>query len=517
MKEPKQTRRELVLAAAKQTVREQNLDFFHDSKNVAWVSIPVNNHLETYKVQSPEFKTRVRYFVYKVFNDTDPKTVNTWINYFDTVAICEGRKIETHLRVAVQDDILYIDLCNDAWQVVEVSADGWAVRDHSPVKFQRMPDMQPLPIPQQGKNLSEFAKFFNVPPKDEVLLLAWLTFSAGCVDVPYPLLVLTGEQGSGKTSISTIVQDLIDPNAVKLLMEPHSQKDLAIAAGRARLLVYDNLSKLTTKMSDTLCRISTGGGFRTRTLYTTADETCFQFKLPCLINGIEELASRADLLDRSILITLKYLENPDHTFETRFEATKPEMFGAMLDTIVAGRRAIDSVVIPTQRQCGYRPPRMIAFARWGVAIESSLGFPPGTFLAAYYANIEEAKGMVIDNSSVALLIPHFLHEARPTWEGPAGKLLHDLREFIALSGTKLGPPSEFIELLKHPEFPKTANKLSGELRRLQPALRKLGISFEVLKPTNRGRSLRLTRMPSVMRYGQHTETKAFNHDATTVQ
>jgi hypothetical protein len=70
-------------------------------------------------------------------------------------------------------------------------------------------------------------------------------------------------------------------------------------------MVYDNLSHLTANQSDALCRISTGGGFSTRTLYENDEETVFEFIRPQMITGIDELASRGDLLERSLMVELQ--------------------------------------------------------------------------------------------------------------------------------------------------------------------------------------------------------------------
>jgi hypothetical protein len=64
------------------------------------------------------------------------------------------------------------------------------------------------------------------------------------------------------------------------------------------MIAFDNLSHLQDWFSDDLCRLATGGGFAVRTRYETAEETIFEAQRPLILNGIEELATRADRLDR---------------------------------------------------------------------------------------------------------------------------------------------------------------------------------------------------------------------------
>ena len=73
-----------------------------------------------------------------------------------------------------------------------------------------------------------------------------------------------------------------------------------IAASNSWCLAFDNLSHLADWQSDALCRISTGGGLATRELYTDQDETILDVQRPIILNGIEEIVTRNDLLDRSI-------------------------------------------------------------------------------------------------------------------------------------------------------------------------------------------------------------------------
>src|SRR5438034_11429068 len=119
---------------------------------------------------------------------------------------------------------------------------------------------------------------------------------------PYPVLGFHGEQGSGKSTRARIVRSLIDPHSVPLRCEPKEARDLMIAATNAWCIALDNLSYLPAWLSDALCRLATGGGFGTRELYSDADEVLFEAQRPVILNGIEELATRGDLLDRAIIL-----------------------------------------------------------------------------------------------------------------------------------------------------------------------------------------------------------------------
>ena len=55
-------------------------------------------------------------------------------------------------------------------------------------------------------------------------------------------------------------------------------------------------------ISDTLCRLATGGGFAVRQLNTDEDEVLFDGARPVILNGIEDIVTRPDL---AVFLTLE--------------------------------------------------------------------------------------------------------------------------------------------------------------------------------------------------------------------
>src|SRR5262249_14350570 len=126
---------------------------------------------------------------------------------------------------------------------------------------------------------------------------------------PYPVLDLVGEHGSAKSTFARVLRKLIDPNSASLRALPREDRDLFIAANNGHLLVFDNVSKMPDWISDTLCRLATGGGFATRQLYSDGDEALFDAMRPIILNGIEDIIERPDLADRAIFLTLESIDD----------------------------------------------------------------------------------------------------------------------------------------------------------------------------------------------------------------
>src|SRR5258708_2361168 len=211
-----------------------------------------------------------------------------------------------------------------------------------PVRFRRPACMLPLPVPQQGGSIESLNSFLNLASRDDfVLIVAWLLAALGSGG-PYPLLAISGEQGSAKTVLSKLLKALIDPNAAPVRSLSREERELMIAANNGYLLAFDNLSGLPVWLSDALCRLASGGSFAVRRLYSDDEEVLFEAARPILLNGIEEVVSRPDLGDRAIFLTLAPIAEARRRSEAQlwreFEIARPRMLGALLDAVVHGLR-----------------------------------------------------------------------------------------------------------------------------------------------------------------------------------
>jgi hypothetical protein len=184
-------------------------------------------------------------------------------------------------------------------------------------------------------------------------------------------------KGSAKTVLSKLLRALIDPSVAPVRALPRDERELFIAASHSHVLAFDNLSGLPPWLSDTLCRLTSGGAFSTRRLFTDQDEILFAAARPVILNGIEDVITRPDLADRAILLMLapiaEWQRRPEHALWREFELACPYILGALLDAAAQGLR-----MLPRARLM--RLPRMADFALWATACESAYR-PAGTFQA----------------------------------------------------------------------------------------------------------------------------------------
>ncbi|MFQ5733042.1 MAG: hypothetical protein ACE5KM_13960 [Planctomycetaceae bacterium] len=455
------------------------LELFHSpgADPDGFTSIPVDGHRETWRIGTKSF----RYWLQRLYwnahkSAANAQAVQDGIGVLRGKAFFDGPEISVFVRLAEFDGVIWLDIGNTDWQAVRIDGDGWDVVNAPPVRFVRPRGMLPLPIPERGGNVDDLRPFLNVgSDADWLLAVSWMIAALRPAG-PYPVLGLHGEQGSAKSTACRMLRSLVDPNDADLRSQPRNEQDLVIAASNGWIVALENLSKIPDWFSDALCRLSTGGGFGTRELYTDDEEKLFNAKRPVMLNGISELATRPDLLDRSILVTLPRIPDDARRTETElwqeFDAAKPRILGALLDAVSTALANIDGVVLPCK-------PRMADFAEWGCAAEPALNCVPGAFLAAYMGNRATANEAAIESSIIAEPLLALLR-GRDDWDGTATELKGHLED-AADSRT-----------IKQHNWPKRPHVLSGELRRIAPNLRRMGIDVEFGRSGGR-RFIRLAR------------------------
>ena len=404
---------------------------FHTPDGEAYASILVEGHTETWLLKVKGFRRWLARLFYEEYGKAPgSQAIQDALGVLEGKAVFDGDAFPVYTRLAEHNGAIYLDLGNPAWQAVEITPNGWQVIGTPPVKFRRAKGMLPLPEPVRGGTLAALRPFVNIASEDDWrLVVSWLLMALRPTG-PYPVLVVYGEQGSAKSSLVRVLRALVDPNTAALRTTSREERDLVIAATNGWLIALDNLSHLPDWLSDALCRLATGSGFATRELYTDADETIFAAQRPIVLNGIEEVATRGDLLDRAITLYLPTIpedqRQDEKVFWEEFEQARPQIFGALLDIVSAALQHLPTTTLS-------RKPRMADFALWSCAAAEACGWTAQDFLNAYQGVREAVHDLTLDASPVGPLVRDFAQQHN-SWEGTASALLMEL-EILAQGAT----------------------------------------------------------------------------------
>ncbi len=447
-------------------IKNNDMELFCDSVNDTYASVMINGHREILSIESKEFNWYLNHLYYKQFN----KTINK-DNLLQVINILQAearfgkvKKISLSNRVAKNDNSFWYDLSNEKWQVIEINVDDWNIIDNPPILFNRYRHQAEQLIPVRNGDINKIFDYLNIK-NYHTLFLCWLV-SCFVSDIPHAMPIIYGEKGAAKSTACSLLKQLIDPSVLDTLTIPKDMRSLIVNLQKHWFLPFDNVSYINEEVSDTLCRAITGGGIQQRKLNTNAEDCIFTFKKCFAINGINNVATRSDLLDRAILIELYRIDDKERRelseVQNSFKVDLPYILGGIFDVLSKAMSIYPTVKLD-------RLTRLADFTRWGYAIGEALGGKGQIFLKEYDRNINTQNIETINNDVVATLIIAFMKDKKE-WKGRISELYNSLLNLTTTCGVSANSK----------QLPKGANHLSRRLKSLQSNLNAMGISFDIL-------------------------------------
>lgn len=444
---------------------EQRVDLFHDENKDVFAKLKDTG--EVWKIGSRAFRDWLTSGFYKTTGKSSrDQSMREALGTMEGLGRYRGELQQVFIRVGKTETHYYLDLGEPGKsRCIEIGRDGWRVKTRSPVAFVRFETMQALPEPVSGGDVALLWSLVNIPDEGRSLVLAWLL---ECLrpDSPFPVLELLGEQGSAKSSTQATLRRIFDPNSCDLRAAPKTPEDVFVAGGANWIVSYENISHLSAPMQDAYCVLATGGGFAKRKLYSDADEVVIRVKRPVVINGIAAAITAQDLIDRTLSIETPVIRDRREVsgLTQEFERNHARIVGGLLDIMVLALANLPDMEIPADDR-----PRLIEFAKLGMATVKAMGGNPATFLTQFNKHRDESISRTIDASPVATAVLAYMER------NPAG--ITDTAEHIMRA----------VEQVRSPGYsdawPRTPKGFADSLRRAAPALRQLKIECHSLPKT----------------------------------
>lgn len=410
-------------------------------------------------------------------------TLKQLVNTCDAVALCQGQKHKTYRRIARMGDRVEVDLGDETFEAVIISPDGWAIGKPT-AHFLRHDNAKALPRPTRGATIDMLRPFVNVPD-DQFPLFIGSILDAYKGHGDYLITAFTGEQETGKSELVRTQRNLVDPvELADLASLPRTEEELAIDCRNSYFLAFDNVSKLPQWLSDAFCRVATGGGVKTRQLYSNNEQCILDVCRPLALNGIEDFVVAGDLISRTVLIQPEVIPEEERLEKRKlrkaFHEACPAILGCIFDALSHGLRTLDCVKLD-------KLPRMADSAQWIAACFPAWGWTYQDWLAPYQESQGQAAINTLDKTGAAVALRAFMQD-KESWMGTSSELFEQINTMLEehpISRVLSGKPADGIRV-DTKFFPKSPVALTNALRKAAPNLRSLdGIDFRRLSGKNK--------------------------------
>ena len=321
-------------------VRDHNNNSFLKLKDYSRMGInllPANSKVTRYWISSTIEEETERF--------PTASTLAYVMQHLDAKASAMGDKAKIFRRIGGDMEAIWYDIGGNNF--VKITKDTFGIYPDTALTFMRETNegVQNLPTNRRPEDVMRLFDVVNVPDRfQQILILTWLV-NCFLPWAQYPILLLCGSRGSGKSWLARILKRLVDPvegNASELLVnKPRDVNYLIHLLSHNACAVLDNLSFIDTEMSDVLCQVVTGGVMPTRQLYTTNDSVLIDIKSRLIITAINKEifeSGTGDLAERTIAIEIDRPEGKYVTEESLnedFDSVRSDILGGIL-AIVQG-------------------------------------------------------------------------------------------------------------------------------------------------------------------------------------
>jgi len=445
--------------------------------NQIFAKIENNKHIETIDLNSAKARS---WLLYNYKQET--KKLGSAESYKNALEGIKGdalfdssNKEIIYTRIAQINNAIYYDLCSPKWEIVKITKDTIEIIPHSEssptfVRTQSMNEQVKSRF-ESRKALEELVNLLRI--KDDKLVFIIHLISFFFEQYQSPIMVIQGEHGSIKTTITKTVKRIVDPSASNISSLPIRKDDIPLGFSRKYLSVFDNVSELKQNVSDMFCRAITGEETSKRQLYTDADEYIFQYKRKIILNGIAPKIESPDFNDRAIFYETSQIPDnemlTEEEFNQKLDELLPHILGEIFDVLSKTMKRYNEIgkdIKPFSR--------MGEFEKYGETISRLLGYKDNEFLADYKEKWKLSSTNAIEAYPIVNLIRDLIKDVKH-FEDSVANLHKELKN--------RAKEAEIETKGKESGFPSRPNRLSSQLKLLNPLFRKLGYDITIKQYT----------------------------------
>jgi len=393
--------------------------------------------------------------------------------YVQDVIYRKQNPVSIHRRLdgSIRKGMIVYALANTERNTVIVKTSGWKIGRSNKIKFLRSSVEQAQVSPERGGDLLQLMRpFINLPDDEFKLLVIAIVQSFSRCSSHFVMLFSSGK-GTGKSTLTQVIRCLIDPSESALMLTPTTESDLKTALANTYIACFDNTDTLSTKFSNILCAAVTGTKEVKRKLYSDADQVVLSLHNLLILNGIDIVPYKSDLSERSLYFSLLRIapENriPDSEFWDNFHAARPQIMGAIFNTLFKAMKLFPSVQTKKLHRMADAHKEMLAIAL-------ALGMTEAEFNRILDENKDRLENAYAQNNPFVTAISDFFESNGPITD-QAASLYNKVRRFAG----------------NVKDFPGSASIFTRRLEQERDALNRVGIDFTKIRDTGNGNRCKL--------------------------
>lgn len=475
--------------------------FFKDESGViyAWIKRKNSEGRKAVRLASKEFRQLVTLLYFSTYHVPPHREFIEQIVGIQEAKLLLDEKIPKFTLcnrfafIANGTSEILIDKCNDRGEYWRIAKEGVTTELEIHPIFRKRGNQATLEdVDKTGtsEDIKEFVKYFQVQ-EDDIILLVGAVGAAIIAEIPRVILFLYGVQGALKSSFTKALVQTLDPTAPNTIRLTRDIAELTQALNGRAIPAFDNVSHISEAQSDALCRAVTGEGDTKRELYSDDNDVIKKYMRFIIINGINNVLTGFDAIDRSLAVKLQEVEKGKR--RTEKEVRKylnqmiPKVRGAVWQTWTKALSIVEQVESEHLKDL----PRMADFSIFAEAFCRASGYKKDEFFNRYTEAIWDANKVGLESS----LLAEILNDIVQSWAKEKTEeefTPSQLWRMVIAFATEQGYKDRQIEKL----LPKSAPQLSKELSKLIVSIKTNGILLERGRTKN-NRSWKVERVPTM--------------------
>lgn len=394
---------------------------------------------------------------------------------------CSSVEVQRRLAGSIEEECILYFLADEKRRIIKVTPDDMKVTSrlkNQSIRFMKYPlDREQVMPVKSEKNLFELLRPYVNLKEDSFKLFVITLVQYFSRSSSHFAMVLSSSKGTGKSTLSRLIRRLVEPSDAEITLTSNSESDLKTTLAGNYVVCYDNTDTLSVTFSNILCAAITGSRDVKRKLYTDFDQVVLKLQNVVIINGVDIVPFKSDLVERSLLFTLEKItakkRKTDSDFWTAFEKDRPYILGAIFETLMKAMQVYPSLKNITGLH------RMASANREMIAIAQVLGISMTDFQELLAKNNDEMQQAYTQyNPFVDTVVDFVLGSIHSKIDMRATKLYEKIYSSI--------PASKNF-------FPKSASAFSRKLSEESDALAREGITIFKYKKAN-GNYIRLEKI-----------------------